>query len=85
MSMALKIQRWGNSAAIRLSGPLLSQIGAQVGDSLEAEVAEGKVTLKPAKQKFVLSELLAQCNLRAPVPKDAIEWESAPAVGNEKL
>lgn len=46
--MELKINKWANSAAIRLSAPLLAQLGVQIGDFLEGEVVKGKLVLQPA-------------------------------------
>lgn len=50
--MELTIQKWGNSAAVRIPAPLLAQLGVQVGDSLEADLAKGVLTLRPAKPKM---------------------------------
>lgn len=47
--MELKIQKWGNSSAIRLPASLLAQIGVQAGDALEGEVIKGKLVLQAAK------------------------------------
>ncbi len=49
--MQLTIQKWGNSAALRLPATLLAQMGVQVGDALDAELAKGALTLRPAKPK----------------------------------
>ncbi len=51
MGIKLDIVKWGNSAAIRLPATLLAQLGLQVGDSFEADVAKGALTLRPAKPK----------------------------------
>jgi len=49
--MELTIQKWGNSAAIRLPAPLLAQLGVQVGDLFEADLTKGVLTLRPSKPK----------------------------------
>lgn len=46
--MELKINKWANSAAVRLPAALLAQLGVQVGDFLEGEVVKGKLVLQPA-------------------------------------
>lgn len=46
--MEFKINKWANSAAIRLPATLLAQLGVQVGDLLEGEIAKGKLVLQPA-------------------------------------
>ncbi|MGZ8261677.1 MAG: AbrB/MazE/SpoVT family DNA-binding domain-containing protein, partial [Methylotenera sp.] len=56
--MKLKIQKWGNSAAIRLPATMLTQIGATIGDAVEIDPKAFHV----AKPKYKLADLLAQCN-----------------------
>ncbi len=43
---------------------------------------DGKITL-PRKRKYTLSELIAQCNPKAPPPADMALWAAAPPVGQE--
>ncbi len=55
MGMKLTIQKWGNSAALRLPATLLAQLDVQIGDSFEADIAKGTLTLRPAKPKALQS------------------------------
>ena len=60
--MELEIQKWGNSAAIRINRALLKQINAKIGVSLVAEVRNGGLFLKPvAEPEYSLDDLLASC------------------------
>ena len=59
--MELKIQSWGNSAAIRINQALLKQINAEIGGSLVAEVRNGGLFLKPAEPAYILDDLLSSC------------------------
>ncbi len=79
--MKLNIQKWGNSAAIRLPSAMLSQIGAGIGDAVEVDPKAFRV----ARPKYKLKELMAQCNHTAPAPADAVAWESMTPVGAEIL
>ena len=54
--MKLIIQKWGNSAALRLPAPMLAQLGVKVGDSFDVEVVKGTVTLRPAMPKTLRRE-----------------------------
>ncbi len=81
--MELKIQKWGNSAAVRLPAMLLEQIHASVGGSLNADVRPEGVLLTPARRKYSLDELVAQCNSKAPVPDDIAVWDDVKPVGRE--
>ncbi len=50
MGIHLNIVQWGNSAALRLPAAMLAQLGMQVGDSFDADIAKGALILRPAKR-----------------------------------
>lgn len=79
--MKLNIQKWGNSAAVRLPTIMLTQIGANIGDSIEVDPE----TIKVAKPKYKLSDLIAQCNKDAAPPADLESWNNTMPVGMEIL
>lgn len=79
--MKLNIQKWGNSAAIRLPAAMLTQIGASIGDAVEVAPEAFRV----AKPKYKLANLLAQCNTNAPPPADLAAWEAISPVGAEVI
>ncbi|MBN3835164.1 AbrB/MazE/SpoVT family DNA-binding domain-containing protein [Burkholderia sp. Ac-20344] len=81
--MELKIQKWGNSAAVRLPAVLLEQMHASVGGSLNADVRPDGVLLTPARRKYALDELVAQCDAKAPFPADMAAWGEVKPVGRE--
>lgn len=80
--MELRIQKWGNSAAVRLPAVLLEQINAGVGGTLDAEVRSDGVLLTPAR-KYSLDELIAQCDANAAFPADLDAWEKTTPMGRE--
>ncbi|TXI46423.1 AbrB/MazE/SpoVT family DNA-binding domain-containing protein [Methylophilus sp.] len=79
--MRLKIQKWGNSAAIRLPRTLLSQIGATIGDVVEIDAKAFKLS----RPTYKLDDLIAMCDINAVAPSDMDEWEMAVPYGHEKL
>ncbi|WP_083384280.1 AbrB/MazE/SpoVT family DNA-binding domain-containing protein [Cupriavidus sp. USMAHM13] len=81
--MELSIQKWGNSAAVRLPTTLLEQLKVALGDKLSVEVRPDGVMLKPARHKYSLDELLAQCDSKAPTPDGLDDWSGAKPVGRE--
>ncbi|PVX85688.1 AbrB/MazE/SpoVT family DNA-binding domain-containing protein [Paraburkholderia unamae] len=81
--MELKIQKWGNSAAVRLPTVLLEQINASVGGSLNADVRPDGLLLTPARRKYTLDDLVAQCDPKAPIPADLDTWGEVKPVGRE--
>lgn len=48
--MELSIQKWSNSAAVRLPAALLEQLKVALGDKLEVDVRAESVMLKPTLQ-----------------------------------
>lgn len=81
--MVLSIQKWGNSAAVRLPTTLLEQLKVALGDKLTVDVRPEGLMLKPARHAYTLAELLAQCDPKAPMPADLTAWNSAVPVGRE--
>lgn len=84
--MEVKIQQWGNSAAIRMPSALLKQMSLGVGDVLSVVTASADVlTMKPTKAKphYKLSDLMAQCDLNAPEPAELAAWNAMQPVGRE--
>lgn len=81
--MELAIQKWGNSAAVRLPATLLSQLGVALGDKLSADMRPDGLVLRPARKTYSLADLMAQCDLTAAPPVDVAGWEGAKPVGQE--
>ena len=81
--MELSIQKWGNSAAVRLPATLLSQLGVALGDKLSAEMRPDGLVLRPARKAYSLADLMAQCDLTAAPPRDVEAWEGTKPVGQE--
>lgn len=84
--MEVKIQQWGNSAAIRMPSALLKQMSLGVGDVLRVVSASADaLTMKPAKAKphYNLADLMAQCDLSAPEPAELAAWNQMQPVGRE--
>lgn len=44
---------------------------------------EGEGNKAQHPRRYTLHELIAQCDLSAPMPEDLREWVDAPAVGKE--
>ncbi len=83
--MEVKVQQWGNSAAIRLPATVLKLMNLVSGDVLKLDVSAEVMTLKPAKAKphYQLADLMAQCDLSAPEPAELAAWNSMLPVGRE--
>lgn len=81
--MELSIQKWGNSAAVRLPTELLGLLKVTLGDKLSVNVLPDGVLLKAARPSYSLADLVAQCDLTAPEPADMAAWSSIKPVGRE--
>lgn len=57
--MNATVQKWGNSLALRIPGPLAKDVHLQQGSVVELVVIEGEMVVKPKGQrKYSLSQLL---------------------------
>lgn len=81
--MELSVQKWGNSAAVRLPTELLGLLKVTLGDKLSVNVQPDGVLLKAARPSFSLADLVAQCDLSAPEPADLAAWSQVKPVGRE--
>jgi antitoxin ChpS len=81
--MELSVQKWGNSAAVRLPTELLGMLKVSLGDKLSVNVQADGVLLKAARPSFSLDELVSQCDLSAAEPADMEAWSTIKPVGQE--
>jgi antitoxin MazE len=75
-----RVQRWGNSLAVRIPKSFAEQAGLEASTPIDLSVVDGKLTIQPVSEHtFSLEELLAgvtEENRHA-------EVETGLAVGNE--
>ncbi len=78
--MKTKIQKWGNSLAVRIPRVFASEINIADGASIEMMVEEGALIIRPEREsEWTLEALLAGVtdeNLHG-------EWEAGPPQGRE--
>jgi antitoxin MazE len=78
--MKARVQKWGNSLALRIPKSFAIEVGLQRETSVEMSLADGKLVITPvAKPKLTLKQLLAK------VTKGNLhhEVDTGPAIGNE--
>jgi len=78
--MRTRIQKWGNSLALRIPKSFATEVGIQRETPVEISLANGKLVIAPvAKPKLTLKQLLAK------VTKENLhrEVDTGTAVGNE--
>jgi len=78
--MKTRVQKWGNSLALRIPKSFATEVGLQRETSVEVSLADGKLVITPVSQpKLTLKQLLAK------ITKDNLhhEVDTGSAVGNE--
>lgn len=81
--MEVALKKMGNSTAVVIPPPVLKDLGIGVGQRLRLDTTpDGKIVLTP-KRKYVLAEMIAQCDLNAAPPADLALWDAARPVGSE--
>ncbi len=78
--MKTRIQKWGNSLALRIPKSFATEVGLQKETAVEVSLANGKLVITPvAKPKLILTQLLAK------VTKENLhhEVDTGYTIGNE--
>ena len=78
--MRTRVQRWGNSLALRIPKPFATEVGLEPDTPVEVSLEDGKLVVIPVVEtELTLERLLAQ------VTEDNLhrEVDSGPAMGNE--
>jgi antitoxin MazE len=58
--MRTKIQKWGNSLALRIPKSFAEEAGVEVGSRVDLSVTDGQLVIRPVRsQRFELHALLA--------------------------
>ncbi|MDE2952768.1 MAG: AbrB/MazE/SpoVT family DNA-binding domain-containing protein [Chloroflexota bacterium] len=79
--MLTKVQKWGNSRAVRIPKAIAEEAGLDFDCAVDIKCVDGEIRIKRARKRkrYDLDELLAS------VPDDfePQEWDTGPPVGNE--
>ncbi len=59
--MRTRVQKWGNSLALRIPKSFATEVGLQTDSSVEVSLVNGKLVIAPiVKPELTLKQLLAQ-------------------------
>jgi antitoxin MazE len=76
--MLVEVQKWGNSAAVRVPSPALKEAGITIGQTLDLRTEGGRIIMTPSAPSLEeLVGLITPANCHGPVLDDDL------AVGNE--
>ena len=79
------LRKVGGSVMMIVPPAFLDQLRLQPGAIVGLAIDNGRLIVEPKRRRYVLSELLDQCDLKAPFSEAEREWMDAPAVGLEIL
>lgn len=77
--MKTRVQKWGNSLAVRIPKAFAAEAGLQANAAVELSLVDGALVMRPAALPLSLDELLRS------VTDDNRpgEWDTGPAAGKE--
>jgi antitoxin ChpS len=81
--MEVTLRKYGNSTVAVLPPAVLRDLGLSVGQIMTLNTTNRGQIVLTKKPKYVLAELVAQCDPKAPPPADLALWDSAKPVGQE--
>jgi antitoxin MazE len=60
MSKMQKVQKWGNSLAVRIPKEAASRAGLNAGDTVAVSAGPGRVTIIRKRHEYCIEDLVAQ-------------------------
>lgn len=81
--MEVILRKYGNSTVAVLPPSVLKDLGLAAGQAMSLNTNDQHQIVLSRKRKYVLADMIAQCNPKAPPPADLALWESAKPVGRE--
>ena len=79
--MFTKIQKWGNSQAVRLPKAILEMAELKENDQVELKVYDGTVIITPVNRYKTLQERIAEYE----GDYQCTEWDTGKPAGEEEL
>lgn len=80
-----RIQKWGNSMALRIPAPMLRSWGIEEGQVVALSVEGGALVARPAAPRYTLDELLERCDFKQTMCTEEAAWLADGPVGLEDL
>ena len=77
------LRKVGGSVMMTVPPAVLEQLQLKPESVVSLEAEGNRLIVKPARPRYTLDELLAQCDPDAPITEEEREWLDAPAVGRE--
>ncbi len=81
--METTLRNFGNSIGLVIPKPVRDALHLSAGQTVQLVQTTDGLLVRPQACKYSLQELLARCDLKAPMPKDVADWQKIRAVGKE--
>lgn len=83
--MEVVLQKIGDVTALVIPPSILKALRISAGQCFTLDITSGRKIVLAPKRKYVLAELIAQCDLHAPPPADLALWDKSVRTGKEVL
>jgi antitoxin MazE len=70
--MQVQVARWGNSLGVRIPKSVAGQAGLTEGSRVDISVKGDRITLSPARPRYVLRDLLQ--GMTPDAMREAFDW-----------
>lgn len=81
--MEIILRKYGNSTVAVLPPAVLKDLGLSAGQQMTLSTTEEGQLVLTRKRRYVLADLIAQCDSKAPPPADLALWGTARPAGDE--
>lgn len=81
--MQVVLRRYGNSTVVVLPPAVLKDLGLAAGQAMSLDTTERGEIVLASKKKYVLADLIAQCDPKAQPPADLRLWDVAKPAGQD--
>jgi len=78
--MLIRVQKWGNSLAVRIPKPLAIEVGLEQDTRVEVSLVDGKLVVAPVIEPALTLELLLEQVTEQNLHR---EVDTGPRMGNE--
>jgi antitoxin ChpS len=81
--MEVVLRKYGNSTVAVLPPAVLKDLGLSAGQAMTLSTTDQGEIVLARKNRYVLADLIAQCDRKAPPPVDLALWDAARPAGQE--
>jgi len=85
MALSLKFRKIGGSLVFAVPKQIVNELALAPGQAGTASIEKGRIVIDPARKKarYTIEELLAECDLSAPLDPEGVDFMNMPELGRE--